>query len=90
MCRPVPFWPKLEVNYDETVRKNPTRPPVSWPVHVWEKGPGYGEDAKNLAIQCGWEEVGGRASPSDDSPGDPGFGAKTCRSRVAFCIETLP
>ena len=58
----MPFWPKLVINYDETVRKNPTRPPVSWPVHVWEKGPGYGEDAKNLAIQCGWEEVWGKVN----------------------------
>ena len=48
------------VSGNETVRKYLTKPLVSWGVDVWEKGPGYGEDAKNPAIQCGWEEVGGR------------------------------
>ena len=72
--QPVPFWLKLMGSHrqhggvppaagpargNEAVRKYPTRPLVFWRVYVWEKGPGYGEDAKNPAIQCGWEEVEG-------------------------------
>ena len=48
------------VRGNETVRKYPTRPLVSWGVDVWEKRPGSGKDSKNPTIQCGWEAVGGR------------------------------